>query len=121
MNKQKIESDPAPSVAVGPYSQAISTGNLLFTSGQVPIDPKSGKIPEGSIEEHTHLVFKNMTAIVEASGTSLEKAVKTTIYLKDINDFKAVNNVYSQHFKEPYSAKQCFPSRCASLWRFNSG
>lgn len=107
MSKKTIQTDQAPA-AIGPYSQAVITGGLLFTSGQLPIDPQTGKIPEGSIEDLAHLVFKNLEAIAKAAGTNLDNAVKTTVYLADIGDFQAVNQVYAQYFKEPFPARSAF-------------
>ncbi len=107
MSKKSIYTDRAPA-AVGPYSQAVVSGNLLFTSGQLPIDPATGKIPDGSIEDKAHIVFKNLEAIAKEAGTNLDNAIKTTVYLADIGDFQAVNSVYSQYFKEPYPARSAF-------------
>ena len=104
MNRTPIHTDKAPA-AVGPYSQAIATDSLLFTSGTIPIDPQTGNIPEGSIEDHAHLVFRNLSALAEAGGTSLAKAVKVTVFLTDIAHFSRVNTVYAQYFKEPYPAR----------------
>jgi reactive intermediate/imine deaminase len=80
--------------AIVPYSQGVVTGNFLFTSGQLPIDPATNKIPEGSIENKAHIVFKNLAAIAKEAKTSLDNAVKTTILLLDINDFSAVGNIF---------------------------
>ena len=107
MSKKPIQTDNAPA-AIGPYSQGVVTGQLLFTSGQLPIDPATGKIPEGSIKDKAHLVFKNLAAIAEKAGTSLDNAVKTTVFLADINDFAAVNQIYAQYFKEPFPARSAF-------------
>jgi 2-iminobutanoate/2-iminopropanoate deaminase len=104
MNRTPIHTEKAPA-AVGPYSQAIATDTLLFTSGSIPIDPRTGTIPEGSIEDHAHLVFRHLAAIAEAAGTSLAKAVKVTVFLSDIADFKRVNAVYAHYFTEPYPAR----------------
>lgn len=104
MTRTPIRTYKAPA-AIGPYSQAIATDSLLFTSGTLPIDPQTGKIPEGSIEEHTHMVFRNLTALAEAGGTSLANAVKVTVFLADIGHFQRVNAVYSQYFSEPYPAR----------------
>jgi 2-iminobutanoate/2-iminopropanoate deaminase len=104
MTRTPIRTDKA-SAAIGPYSQAIAIDSLLFTSGTLPIDPQTGKIPEGSIEEHAHLVFRNLTALAETSGTSLANAVKVTVFLADIADFQRVNAVYAQYFSEPYPAR----------------
>ena len=107
MSKKAIHTDKAPA-AVGPYSQAVITGNLLFTSGALPIDAATGKMPEGPIEERAHVVFKNLSYIAEEAGTSLAKAVKTTVYLADIADFQAVNAVYAEYFPEPFPARSAF-------------
>jgi len=107
MPKKTIQTDNAPA-AIGPYSQGVVTGNLLFTSGQLPIDPATDKIPEGSIEDKAHLVFKNLSAIAKEAGTSLDNTVKTTVFLADINNFAAVNQVYAQYFKEPFPARSAF-------------
>ena len=107
MSKQAIQTDSAPA-AIGPYSQAVVSGGFLFTSGQLPIDPATGKIPEGTIEEKAHIVFKNLEAIAKKAGTNLDNAVKTTVYLADIGNFQAVNTVYAQYFNEPYPARSAF-------------
>ena len=107
MSKKPIQTDHAPA-AIGPYSQGVVSGGLLFTSGQLPIDPATGKIPDGSIEDKAHIVFKNLEAIASAAGTTLDNAVKTTVFLADIANFQAVNQVYAQYFKEPYPARSAF-------------
>ena len=107
MGKTIIETDKAPK-AIGPYSQAVLSENLLFTSGQLPIDPAAGKIVEGSIEERTHMVLKNLQAIAEEAGTSLDKVVKTTVFLTDMNDFQTVNKVYAEYFNEPFPARSAY-------------
>ena len=107
MARKTIKTNHAPA-AIGPYSQAVVSGGLLFTSGQLPIDPATGKIPDGSIEDRAHIVFKNLEAIAREAGTNLDNAVKTTVYLADISNFQAVNNVYAQYFKEPYPARSAF-------------
>ena len=94
--------------AIGPYSQAVATEKLVFTSGQLPIDPATGKIPEGSIEQRAHLVFRNLQAIAQKAETNLDNAIKTTLYLTDINDFQAVNIIYATYFKEPFPARSAF-------------
>jgi 2-iminobutanoate/2-iminopropanoate deaminase len=104
MSKKRIKTEQAPA-AIGPYSQAIATETLLFTSGQLPIDPATGKLSAGPIEEQAHIVFGNLQAIAEAGGTNLDKAVKVTVFLADINNFQAVNAVYAEYFKEPYPAR----------------
>ncbi len=107
MSKKQIKTDKAPS-AIGPYSQAIATGNMLFTSGQLPIDPATGKLSEGTIEEQAHIAFRNLKAIAEEAGTSLDQAVKTTVFLADIGNFQAVNAVYAEYFNEPFPARSAF-------------
>jgi 2-iminobutanoate/2-iminopropanoate deaminase len=83
----------------------MATDALLFTSGTIPIDPATGTIPEGSIEDHAHRVFRNLQAIAAAAGTSLAQAVKVTVFLTDMADFQHVNAVYAQYFSEPYPAR----------------
>ena len=94
---QIIHTENAPA-AIGPYSQAIKTGNLVFTSGQIPINPQTGNVEAVGIEAQTHQICKNVKAILEASGTSMEKVVKTVCFLADMNDFAAFNAVYEQYF-----------------------
>ncbi len=107
MSKKAISTNKAPA-AIGPYSQAVATGNFLFTSGALPIDPATGKMVEGSVQDRAHQVFKNIEAITAEAGTGLENAVKVTVFLADINDFAAVNEVYAQYFKEPFPARSAF-------------
>jgi len=104
MRRIPVKTDKAPA-AIGPYSQAIVTDSLLFTSGSIPIDPQTGVLSEGSIEDHAHLVFRNLGAIAEAAGTRLDKAVKVTVFLADMAHFQRVNTVYVQYFTEPYPAR----------------
>jgi 2-iminobutanoate/2-iminopropanoate deaminase len=104
MSKKAISTDKAPA-AIGPYSQAVTYSNILFTSGALPIDPKTGTMLEGTIEERAHMVFKNLSAIAEKAGTSLANTLKTTVFLSDIADFQAVNSVYTQYFSEPFPAR----------------
>ena len=103
--KEVLHTDLAPA-AVGPYSQAIAANGFVFTSGQVPIDPKAGKIVATTIEEQTEQVCKNLSAVLEAAGSGLEKAVKTTCFLADISDFGAFNEVYSRYFSSK-PARSC--------------
>jgi 2-iminobutanoate/2-iminopropanoate deaminase len=93
----KTESAPA---AIGPYSQAVRAGGFVFASGQIPTDPKTGVFVEGGIAEQTHQVMRNLLAVLEAAGTGLEAVVKTTVFLADMEDFSAMNEVYGQYFKE---------------------
>lgn len=97
MNRSIITTNKAPA-AIGPYSQAVATGNLLFISGQLPIDPESGKMVEKSIGEKTEQILKNGQAIAKEAGLSLDNVVKTTIFLTDLGDFQEVNEAYAKHF-----------------------
>lgn len=106
MEKEIISTKNAPE-AIGPYSQAVKVGNMVFTSGQIPINPKTGEMVSGSIEEETEQVLENLKAVLEAAGTGLEGVVKTTLYIKDMNNFAAVNGVYSKYFKAPFPARSC--------------
>ena len=102
---KKIHTDNAPA-AIGPYSQAIVCGNLLFTSGQVPINPATGEVEAEGIEAQATQVMKNLSAVLTAAGTTFEKAVKTTCFLKNMEDFAAFNAVYAQYFTEK-PARSC--------------
>jgi 2-iminobutanoate/2-iminopropanoate deaminase len=92
-----VQTNAAPA-AIGPYSQAIISGNLVFTSGQIPLSPATGEITGTAITEQTELVCKNLKALLEASGSSIAKAVKTTCFLADMNDFAAFNAEYEKYF-----------------------
>lgn len=102
--KKVINTTKAPA-AIGPYSQAILVGNLVYTSGQLPIDPATGAFPEGGIEEQTRQSLTNVKAILEGAGLSMASVIKTTVFMADMNDFAAMNTVYSQFFEEPYPAR----------------
>ena len=102
--KQVIHTDSAPA-AIGPYSQAIQIGDLLFVSGQVPIDPDTGAVAEGDIQAQARQSLNNVKAILNAAGTNMGAVVKTTVFLADMNDFAAMNEVYAQFFQEPYPAR----------------
>ena len=97
MAKSVVSTDRAPA-AIGPYSQAIAAGDLLFLSGQVPLDPKTGELVSSTIEEETRRVLDNIGAVLEAGGSSFEAVVKTTIFLTDLGDFSKVNGVYAEYF-----------------------
>ncbi|MBR4788500.1 MAG: RidA family protein [Bacteroidales bacterium] len=101
---KSISTDKAPA-AIGPYSQAVRTGNLVFVSGQLPIDPATGAFAEGGIKELTRQSILNAKAILEQAGTDLAHVVKTTVFLADMGDFAAMNEVYSQFFTEPFPAR----------------
>lgn len=105
--KKAIETSDAPS-AIGPYSQAIMIGDLVFTSGQLPINPATGKITEGSITGQTHQALKNLRAVVSGAGGTLDDVVKTTVYLQNISDFQEVNSIYAEYFKGPFPARSAF-------------
>ena len=103
--KERINTSNAPA-AIGPYSQAIDSGHgLIFVSGQLPIDPATGAFPEGGIKEQTFQSLANAKAILEAAGLSLANVVKTTVFLADMGDFAAMNEVYAQFFSEPFPAR----------------
>ena len=105
MNKQIIYTNEAPA-AIGPYSQAVRTGNLLFVSGQIPLDAASGQLVTGTIAEETHQVMKNIQAILIAAGLSFEHIVKTSIFIKDMNNFGAINEVYADYFSSNFPARE---------------
>lgn len=107
MSNQAIQTTKAPA-AIGPYSQAVISGDFLFTSGALPIDPATSTMVEGTIEDRAHMVFKNLAAIAEEAGTSLNNTVKTTVYLANIADFQAVNGIYKEYFSEPFPARSAF-------------
>ncbi|GIO67363.1 RidA family protein [Paenibacillus cookii] len=100
---QPIATSNAPG-AIGPYSQAVRMGNLLFASGQLGIDPATGEMP-ATVEEQTHQSLKNAKAILEAAGTDLSHVVKTTVFLNDMNDFAKVNEIYASYFAQPFPAR----------------
>ncbi len=103
--KQRINTNNAPA-AIGPYSQAIDSGTgLIFVSGQLPIDPATGAFPEGGVKEQTRQSLTNAKAILEAAGLSLANVVKTTVFLADMGDFAAMNEVYAEYFAEPFPAR----------------
>lgn len=102
--RQAVSSASAPR-AIGPYSQAIKTGSLLFVSGQIPLDPETGQMVDGDIQAQTHRVFKNLQAVLEAAGATFDNVVRTTVYVADMNDFAAVNEVYGTYFSSPAPAR----------------
>lgn len=105
--KQIIHTDLAPK-AVGPYSQAVMTKDMIYTSGQIPINPAEGKIVAETIEAQTEQVMKNLKAVLAEAGVGMDRIVKTTCYLADIADFAAFNGVYAQYFPENPPARSCF-------------
>lgn len=104
--KQIVSTEKAPA-AIGQYSQAVKVGGLLFTSGMIPIDPATNTIVEGGIEVQAERVLENVKALVEESGTSLDKVVKTVVFIKDMNDFAKVNEIYAKYFTDNYPARSC--------------
>ena len=104
MTKEIISTKNAPQ-AIGPYSQAVKAGNLMFISGQIPLDPKTGDLVSESIEDQAKQVLDNVKSICEASGNSLDDIVKISIFLTDLNNFSVVNDVMKEYFSEPYPAR----------------
>ena len=102
--KEVIKTDRAPG-AIGPYSQAIKYGGLVFTAGQVGFDPATGQLVEGGVEEQTRRALENLSAVLEAAGTSLKQAVKTTVFLSDMSLFDAMNGVYKEYFGDQPPAR----------------
>ena len=100
-----VSTNKAPA-AIGPYSQAQIVGGMVYTSGQIGIDPATGIVPEG-VEAQAHQVFKNLTELLKAAGSDMSKVVKTTVFIKDMNDFGLVNGIYAEYFTEPYPARSC--------------
>ena len=108
--KQVISTQAAPA-AIGPYSQAIQAGNMVYTSGQIPIAPATGSFVEGGIREQTRQSLSNVRAILEEAGLSMGSVVKTTVFMADMNDFAAMNEVYAEFFTEPYPARSAVAVR----------
>ena len=106
MKKEVKASKNAPA-AIGPYSPSLKVGNLIFASGQLPIDPKTGEMIEGNIEAKTRIILENLKAVLEPYSIGLENVVKTTIFLKNMNNFSRVNKVYGEYFKEKFPARSC--------------
>ena len=102
--KEVINTKAAPA-AIGPYSQAIKVGNLVYTSGQIPIDPTTGSFVEGGIKEQTRQSLTNVKAVLEEAGLTMANVIKTTVFMADMNDFADMNSVYGEFFAEPYPAR----------------
>lgn len=100
-----ISTDKAPA-AIGPYSQAIEVNGMVFTSGVIPVDPRTGVIP-ATIEEQANQAFSNLRNLIEASGATIDKVIKTTVFIKEMNDFGKINEIYATYFKEPFPARSC--------------
>ena len=105
MKKNIVQTENAPA-AIGPYSQAVKAGNFIFVSGQIPLDPQTGTLVIGGIEAETHRVIKNIEAILEEANATLHHVVKTTIFLKSMDDFARVNAVYASYFTGDYPARE---------------
>ena len=104
--KEIIATDKAPA-AIGPYSQAVKVGNLLFTSGMIPIDPATNTLVEGGIEVQAERALENVKALLEASGTSMDKVVKTVVFIKNMDDCAKVNEIYAKYFTSDFPARSC--------------
>ena len=103
--KNIISTDKAPQ-AIGPYSQAIEVNGMVYTSGIIPVVPETGEIPEGSVEQAKQ-ALKNLSNLLQAAGSSMDKVVKTTVFIKEMNDFGAINEVYQTFFTDAYPARSC--------------
>ncbi len=106
MEKKVIATDKAPA-AIGPYSQAIEVNGMIYTSGVVPLDPKTGLVVDGGIETQTKRVFDSMKELLLAAGSDMDHVVKTTVFIQDMNDFAALNEVYASYFTGEYPARSC--------------
>lgn len=106
MNKTIISTDKSPA-AIGPYSQAVEVNGVIYTSGMIPVIPATGEIVEGGVKEQTKQVFDNLSALLEAAGSGLDQVFKTTVFIKDMNDFGAVNSVYATYFDGDFPARSC--------------
>lgn len=103
---EAVRSDAAPA-PVGPYSQGVRSGDFVYTSGQIPLDPATGELVSGDIARETEQVLENVARVLEAGGTSLAKAIKVAVFLTDMGDFGRVNEVYARYFSEPFPARSC--------------
>ena len=104
--KEVIHTSNAPA-AIGPYSQAIEVNGMVYTSGVIPVDPATGAVVEGGVEAQANQAFKNLCNLVEASGSQVSNIVKTTVFIKEMNDFVTINEIYKKYFKEPFPARSC--------------
>lgn len=103
--KEIISTNKAPA-AIGPYSQAVEINGMIYTSGIIPVVPETGEIPQGSVEQAKQ-AFANLKNLLEAAGTGMDRVVKTTVFIKEMNDFAAINEVYADFFVEPFPARSC--------------
>lgn len=106
MNKTIISTDKSPA-AIGPYSQAVEVNGMIYSSGMIPVIPATGQIVEGGVKEQTKQVFDNLKALLGAAGSDLDRVIKTTVFIKDMNDFAAINEVYATYFDGDYPARSC--------------
>lgn len=106
MRKEIVMTDKAPA-AIGPYSQAVKYGNLVFTSGALGVDPVTGAFAEGGIQAQAKQCLENLKAVLEASGSSLDKVLKATVFIKDMNDFPKINEIYGQYFTKEQPGRSC--------------
>lgn len=104
--KKVISTDQAPA-AIGPYSQAIEIGNFVFTSGMIPINPATGELVTGSVEAQAEQAFSNLQHLIEASGSSMDKVIKTVVFIQNMEDFGKINEIYAKYFPDPYPARSC--------------
>ncbi len=102
---KEIKTNKAPA-AIGPYSQAIAIGDMVFTSGQIPVNPETGEIPDG-VKAQAEQVFSNLKNLLEEAGTSLGNVIKTTVFIKNMEDFQAINEIYASYFTAPFPARSC--------------
>lgn len=105
MQKEIISTDKAPA-AIGPYSQAIRVGEMLYTSGVIPVNPKTGGLPSGT-DVQAEQAFSNLKNLIEEAGSSMDKVVKTTVFIKNMDDFAEINEIYAKYFTEPFPARSC--------------
>lgn len=106
MNKQEVKTNNAPA-AIGAYSQGIQAGNLVFASGQIPVDPATGEVVSGGIAEQARQAIENMKAVMQAANASLDDVIKTTVFIKNMADFGVINDIYASYFKAPFPARSC--------------
>lgn len=106
MDKNIIATDKSPA-AIGPYSQAVEVNGVIYTSGMIPVIPATGEIVEGGVEEQTKQVFENLKALLQEADSSLDRVFKTTVFIKDMNDFAAINGVYASYFNGDFPARSC--------------
>lgn len=104
--KTEIRTSNAPA-AIGPYSQAIEVNGMIYTSGMIPINPQTGELITGSVEEQAKQALSNLKALIEASGSSMDKVVKTVVFIKNMDDFSKINAIYEDFFTSPYPARSC--------------